>query len=210
MARKPNPALQEKLAAFKRDQILQAARAVFAEKGFHRSTIKDVATRAGVADGTVYNYFENKTALILGLLDHFNQSDQRETDFKGIEEIGLEAFVRQYTHQRFELLGSEGLSLFQAILPEILSNEDLRTLYRERIVAPTFAAADRMIAPAIASDQISQNDAQLVLRLEAAMFVGLMVLRIIGDDYLEANWDKLPDTISDLMLKAFGLTGEPS
>ncbi len=210
MARKPNPELQEKLAAVKCDQILQAARAVFAEKGFHRSTIKDVAARAGVADGTVYNYFENKTALILGLLDHFNQSDQRETDFRGIEEIGLEAFVRDYTRKRFELLSHESLSLFQAILPEILSNEDLRTLYRERIVAPTFAVADQVIAPAIASDQLGQNDARLVLRLEAAMFVGLMVLRIIGDDYLEANWHKLPDTISDLMLKAFNAKEESS
>jgi AcrR family transcriptional regulator len=210
MARKPNPELQEKLIAVKRDQILQAARAVFAEKGFHRSTIKDVAARAGVADGTVYNYFENKTALILGLLDHFNQSERREADLKGIKELGLEAFVRSYTQQRFELLTTEGLSLFQAILPEILSNEDLRTLYRERIIAPTFAVADQVIAPAIASDQLGQNDAKLVLRLEAAMFVGLIVLRIIGDDYLEANWHKLPDTISDLMLKAFGLTGEAS
>jgi AcrR family transcriptional regulator len=210
MARKSNPELQEKLAAVKRDQILQAARAVFAEKGFHPATIKDVAARAGVADGTVYNYFENKTALILGLLDHFNQSDRRETDFGSIESIGLEAFVRQYTRVRFELLSNEGLSLFQAILPEILSNKELRTLYRERIIAPTFAAADRVIAPAIASNDIDQNDAQLVLRLEAAMFVGLIVLRIIGDEFLEANWQKLPDTITDLMLKMFTPKEEPS
>jgi AcrR family transcriptional regulator len=210
MARKSNPELQEKLAAVKRDQILQAARAVFAEKGFHRSTIKDVAARAGVADGTVYNYFENKTALILGLLDRFNQTDQREADFDSIKNIGLEAFVRGYTRERFELLSNEGLSLFQAILPEILSNEDLRTLYRERIIAPTFAAADRVIAPAIAAHSLNQNDTQLILRLEAAMFVGLIVLRIIGDDYLEANWQKLPDTIADLMLKAFNTKGEPS
>lgn len=37
-------------------QILEAAVKVFAKKGFERTTIKDVAKEAGVADGSVYNY----------------------------------------------------------------------------------------------------------------------------------------------------------
>ena len=54
--------------AARREQILDAATTVFAAKGFHRATIKEVARAAGVADGTIYNYFENKAALLLGLL----------------------------------------------------------------------------------------------------------------------------------------------
>src|SRR5436309_1359279 len=61
--------LQEQLIAARRIQILDAATKVFAEKGFHPTTIKDIAREAGIADGTIYNYFENKTALMLGILD---------------------------------------------------------------------------------------------------------------------------------------------
>lgn len=53
----------------RRADILQAARAVFAEQGFVGSRIADIATRAGVATGTVYLYFESKEALVAALVD---------------------------------------------------------------------------------------------------------------------------------------------
>lgn len=46
-------------------RILESALQVFAEKGFHRARISDVAKRAGVADGTVYLYFKNKHDLLI-------------------------------------------------------------------------------------------------------------------------------------------------
>jgi TetR/AcrR family fatty acid metabolism transcriptional regulator len=61
--------LQAQLTATKRQHVLDAAAGVFAEKGFHAATIKDVARAAGVAHGSVYTYFESKEALLLGLFD---------------------------------------------------------------------------------------------------------------------------------------------
>jgi TetR/AcrR family fatty acid metabolism transcriptional regulator len=49
----------------KYERILDAAARVFAEKGFHRARISDVAKLAGVADGTVYLYFQNKDDLLI-------------------------------------------------------------------------------------------------------------------------------------------------
>jgi AcrR family transcriptional regulator len=47
----------------KRQRILAAATAVFAERDFHRVQVSDVATRAGVGKGTVYLYFPTKDDL---------------------------------------------------------------------------------------------------------------------------------------------------
>ncbi len=47
----------------KRQRILTAATAVFAERDFHRVQVSEVATRAGVGKGTVYLYFPTKDAL---------------------------------------------------------------------------------------------------------------------------------------------------
>jgi len=51
-------------SADKFQRILDAAVAVFAEKGFFISRISDIADRAGVADGTVYLYFKNKDEIL--------------------------------------------------------------------------------------------------------------------------------------------------
>src|SRR5262249_37789581 len=48
----------------KRDQILVAAVELFAERGFHGTTVPDIATRAKVGAGTIYRYFPSKEALV--------------------------------------------------------------------------------------------------------------------------------------------------
>ena len=61
-----------------RCRILRAAIRAFAEKGYAKATISEIAKQAGVADGTVYEYFKNKEELLLSIPeerfeDHINQ-----------------------------------------------------------------------------------------------------------------------------------------
>jgi TetR/AcrR family fatty acid metabolism transcriptional regulator len=53
----------------KRDRILDAAVRVFAEKGYRGARVSDVAREAGVADGTIYLYFDNKDALLTTIFE---------------------------------------------------------------------------------------------------------------------------------------------
>lgn len=53
----------------KREAILRAATAVFAEKGFFNAKVADIAKAAGVADGTVYLYFKNKEDVLHNIFD---------------------------------------------------------------------------------------------------------------------------------------------
>lgn len=64
--------IQEKRKGFKndtakRDSILEAALQVFAQKGFHESTISEIADKANVADATIYEYFDNKENLLYSI-----------------------------------------------------------------------------------------------------------------------------------------------
>src|SRR6188508_2634914 len=65
----PKPRLRERLRSATRDAILAAAADVFAADGAANARIEDIAARAGVAVGTVYNYFEDRAALVAALLD---------------------------------------------------------------------------------------------------------------------------------------------
>jgi TetR/AcrR family transcriptional regulator, fatty acid metabolism regulator protein len=48
-------------------EILNAAEKVFAEKDFNKATVAEIAKSAGVADGTIYEYFEGKEDILFSL-----------------------------------------------------------------------------------------------------------------------------------------------
>jgi TetR/AcrR family transcriptional regulator, fatty acid metabolism regulator protein len=56
-------------AADKRRRILDAAVSVFARKGYFAARVSDVAKKAGVADGTIYLYFQDKQDILVRLFD---------------------------------------------------------------------------------------------------------------------------------------------
>lgn len=68
--------------------MLHFAREVFAERGYHRSSIDDVIRAAGVARGTFYNYFESKRAIFQVVLE-----DLFEVVWASVASIQLEGDV---------------------------------------------------------------------------------------------------------------------
>jgi AcrR family transcriptional regulator len=52
----------------RRDEIITAAKEVFARKGFHATTIADIAKQAGLAYGSIYWYFDSKDELFHALM----------------------------------------------------------------------------------------------------------------------------------------------
>jgi len=67
-ADRPTP-YRQKLKQAMREQILNSAEYVFAEKGFGSAKIEEIASRAGVAVGTIYLHFDNKETLYFTLLN---------------------------------------------------------------------------------------------------------------------------------------------
>lgn len=60
--------------ADKREAILDAALALFAERGFHGTSVPEIAKLAGVGAGTIYRYFEGKEALVNALYQLHKQA----------------------------------------------------------------------------------------------------------------------------------------
>src|SRR5881409_181908 len=53
----------------RRSQILDAAMACFAKRGFHQTSMHDISAEAGISVGLIYRYFENKEAVISAMAD---------------------------------------------------------------------------------------------------------------------------------------------
>ncbi len=192
--------IQAQLILARRNQILDAATQVFAEKGFQRATIRDIARAAGIADGTIYNYFENKTALMLGILDRLNESDRREEDFAQLDAVDLRSAMERYMRQRIDRIMQDGVGAFQVVLAEVIVNPELRELYKQQIVEPTFALAEKYVARLAEAGKLKPDHLRLALRMMGATFLGIMILRILEDPVLEAYSDTLPDVLTAMIL----------
>src|SRR6266700_407811 len=189
MTKTPDP-IQELVTAARRKQILDAATQVFAEKGFHRATIKDIARVAGIADGTIYTYFPSKTEVLLGILHRLNESAEREQH--------LRSFFTAYLRKRMALLWPNA-EVFQAVLPEMLVNEQLRELYYQQVLVPTFTVAEHSFQAQHGAGQVRSLDVSLTVRAIAGLLLGLLTLQLLGDEVIAQRWEELPEVLTSLL-----------
>jgi TetR/AcrR family fatty acid metabolism transcriptional regulator len=90
----------------KYQRILDAAVAVFAEKGFFVARISDIADRANVADGTVYLYFKNKEEILMKAINTAFDGFMRHARIE-LEKIPSPAArLRRLASLHFDALGS--------------------------------------------------------------------------------------------------------
>lgn len=58
-----SPTVTREYSEFRRRQIVTAAWECFTEKGYHETTIRDIARKLGLSTGIVYRYFKGKAAI---------------------------------------------------------------------------------------------------------------------------------------------------
>lgn len=68
--------MAKKVVEDKRQAILDAALSLFAEQGFHGTSVPEIAQKAGVAAGTIYRYFDGKEAVVNVLYRHWREIAQ--------------------------------------------------------------------------------------------------------------------------------------
>ncbi len=97
----------------KHQRILEAAISAFGSHGFYRTRIRDIASAAGVADGTVYLYFENKEGLLAAIVDdvmeRFLEQGKRECMGSGPAGERLHKLLRLHLEGMGERLDIAGI-----------------------------------------------------------------------------------------------------
>src|ERR1043166_1241407 len=89
-----------------RQAILQAALALFAQRGFYRTTTRAISQKAKIAEGTLFNYFETKEDLALYFFEQelaqivdWYQRDRR------VQKAGLPEKLFAIIHRLLDRLG---------------------------------------------------------------------------------------------------------
>src|SRR5215217_1533145 len=197
--------VRELLAAARRGQILEAARRVFAERGFRRATTREVAREAGISEGTIYNYFEDKDALLMAILERLNETERRAEDFEEGMATDFEGFLRDYLSRRMSFIW-ENREVFRVVLSEMLVNAELRELYLRRVVEPTMRIAEENFRSRMEQGEVRRTDAPLATRSVAGAVLGLLVLGLLGDEELSSRPDEIPDVLAGLLAHGLDAT----
>ena len=197
MPTSPDP-IREQLIQARRNQILDAAAAVFAEKGFHRATTKEIARTAGVSEGTIYNYFDSKADLLIGILTRLAELEHLDEELADALQSDARDFLVAIFRHRMGLI-QQNDEMVQAILPEMLVNLALRERFYQQFLQPTTTLLEQYIQARIELGHIRPLNVPLAVRAVQGMFVGLLVLRILGDETLLSGWDDLPEVLATLI-----------
>jgi len=100
----PHRLLKEQWRQARAELILDEAEKLLVEKGSHDAAIDEIAARAGVAKGTLYQHFPSKEALILALLERnltlFEQALQRIRGETGSAHTRLEHLLHYVYQER--------------------------------------------------------------------------------------------------------------
>ena len=123
---------QEIVSEFRCNEILDAARKIFAKKGFADATMDEIAAACGLAKGTLYLYFKSKQDVYLRTLQHGTAEllERVTTNMQGV--AGVRAKLRTMIATRVEH-AEDNRDFFKIYLTEFInvthpawSNKDLR------------------------------------------------------------------------------------
>jgi AcrR family transcriptional regulator len=130
----PEPGLRERKKQRTRQHIAETARRAFAERGFERVTVAEIARAADVSEQTVFNYFPTKEDLVYWRLGAFEERLLATIRDRAAGESLLAAFGR-FVLDQSGLLGDPG--------PE--AQEQLAALTRTIVESPALLAREQQI-----------------------------------------------------------------
>ncbi len=196
----PKNAIKDAVTQVRQRQILEAAVTVFAEKGYHRATIKDIARTAGVADGTIYNYFKNKQDVMLNIVNQLAEVGQLMADIEGaVQTMSPAQLLDMVFHNRLRAL-KNNLPLARAIFPQVITDPELRQMFLEKLLIPNLDKGERIFQIYIDRQQIKTTDPRIIARGLLSMIFGTMMLAILGDTMLLNENEAFGDEITGLFL----------
>ena len=134
-------------------EILEAALAVFAERGYAATRMDDIAARAGVTKGTIYLYFESKDAVFRGLVQQsigvtLETQAAALAHFEGSAGDLLRLVLRGIGHF---MCHSDRIVLPKIIVAEAGNFPSLAEFYRREVIDRGLALLRAVIARGVAA-----------------------------------------------------------
>jgi len=170
----------------RRGQILRGALVVFSQKGFHGATIREIASAAGLAEGTIYLYFPSKQDVLRGV---FALIAEEASAAPAADRLGDddEAFLSALLQSRITSL-SRHAAFLRLSAHEADLHESMRQEFFARLCEPFVAQFEHYLRGRIAQGAFRPVDTALTAAICFRMLMShIMVQHVLEVDSSEAR-----------------------
>lgn len=166
----------------RKQQILDAALPIFSRKGFALTTTSEIAEAAGVSEGTIYNYFNNKRELFIAVIKNLIVTMQLMELIEKLPDEGTPFVFQDIMQDRLKFADNANVSHIMGLMSEIQRDPELKKLYFEQFIQPFFKKMEASYNSMIASGKIRKMNPAIATRIIGGMIIGFIMLRTIEDD----------------------------
>jgi len=151
-----------------RIRILQAARRLFSHRGYDGTTTRDLARKAGVAEGTLFRYFENKKAILIAVATQgwFELLTDLLTE---LSEMGSYDAVGQIMQRRLLNLQANA-DVLRVCFMEVQFHPELRDRIQTEVISKMLSVAEAFFQTAMDRGVYRPMDPKVVARVFLGMF----------------------------------------
>lgn len=170
---------KESITKMRKQQILDAALKIFSNKGFTEATTTEIAQEAGVAEGTIYNYYRSKRELLIAVVKTFVMTESFLNIFDHVGETEYPAFLAAVLNNRMDFIRDSGKNHMLLLMSEILRDPELRDIYDQQVIKPVMNRMENYLENKAAEGEFRSVNTGVVTRALGGMVMGLLLLTLL-------------------------------
>ena len=169
---------KERITRMRRQQILNAALKVFSEKGFEEATNAEIARIAGIAPGTIYNYFPSKRELLVEVVKNFLVTEQFLHLFEHAGDMEYLTFLSSVLDNRMDFIEDSVKTRMLLLMAEILRDPELREIYDRQVIRPVISRMEKFLEDRADEGEFRRVNPRIITRALGGMVLGMLLLTL--------------------------------
>jgi AcrR family transcriptional regulator len=178
---------KESITRMREQQILDAALKVFSRKGFAEASTAEIAQEAGVAEGTIYNYYRSKRELLIAVVKTFVMTESFLNLFEHVGETDYPVFLTAVLNNRMDFIEDNVKSHMLLLIGEILRDPELRKIYDQQMIKPVISRMEKYLENKAAEGEFRSVNTSVVTRALGGMVLGLLLLALFEGESSPLN-----------------------
>ena len=159
----------------RKEEILMTAIKIFSERGFDNTTTKEIASEAGIAEGTIFRYFKTKKDILdSAIIKFIDMADDSNIIGPVLDTLG-NAKDKDESEVIYEILKerinfiNKNINIIKTVFGELLINNELREKWMDKIIYKVKDAASVYIEEKIKEGKFRDVNEIVAIRSLAGM-----------------------------------------
>ncbi|MFN2490619.1 MAG: TetR/AcrR family transcriptional regulator [Actinomycetota bacterium] len=189
----------------RREEILQASLHLFAERGFHGTSMRDIARQADITEGLIYHYFASKRDLFRAIIEEYSFLPLLRTLPELAEQLDLRGLLLVLARGFFDVL-RQNTKLTRLLLQEVQVFPEEKEAFFADAVGESITELAQILDARMSERAKTQVDPQVASRLFFNALLAFFVEQEIlgGKHMLPASEQVYIEHLVDMFVKRLG------